>query len=85
MNHIKDLLLLQKGPSDVKLIEEIPFLLIYFFKTHTVWSGIETQPEIIFTNSGITDTQNQHHIAELNTYIENFRRDFQQFSRPIKD
>ncbi|XOD67675.1 MAG: acyl transferase [Flavobacteriales bacterium Tduv] len=81
----KYLQLLRRNPEDVDRVEDIPFLPISFFKTHTVWSGPETSPEIIFTSSGTTGSQSRHHVAHLNVYVESSRRGFEHFYGPIKD
>lgn len=69
--------LLQCVPNDVKTIEEIPFLPIQFFKTHTVLAkGL--QPEITFTSSGTTGMiTSKHLVADLEIYEKSFRKGFQ--------
>ena len=71
--------LLYIHPSDVKTIEEIPFLPIQFFKSHKVLSSKETIHEI-FTSSGTTgDKTSKHFITDLSWYETSFRKAFQYF------
>lgn len=65
--------------KDVNKIEEIPFLPIQFFKTHSIIaSGFS--PEIIFTSSGTTGMQtSKHQVAKLELYEESFSRSFSHF------
>ena len=68
--------LLHCEPSKIKTLEEIPFLPIQFFKTHSIIAkGIE--PEIIFTSSGTTGmTNSKHLVGDLNIYEESFIKVF---------
>jgi hypothetical protein len=77
--------LLYIHPSDVKRIEDIPFLPIQFFKSHDVLSS--TQPvEQVFTSSGTTgDTTSKHQVTDLNIYKESFRRAFSHFYGPMEN
>lgn len=77
--------LLYIHPSDVKRIEDIPFLPIQFFKSHDVLSS--TQPvEQIFTSSGTTgDATSKHQVTNLHIYKESFRRAFSHFYGPMED
>lgn len=70
--------LLKKSPANVKAPEDIPFLPIEFFKSHTIVST-EAKPEIIFTSSGTTGSQtSKHYVADLNLYERSFFKTFQQ-------
>src|SRR5690606_16030974 len=77
--------LLYIHPSDVKRIEDIPFLPIQFFKSHDVLSS--TQPvEQVFTSSGTTgDATSKHQVTDLHIYKESFRRAFSHFYGPMED
>ncbi|MDP5157889.1 MAG: acyl transferase [Flaviramulus sp.] len=77
--------LLNRHPSDVKCIENIPFLPIQFFKTHEVLSS--KKPIITtFTSSGTSGMlTSKHHIVDLNIYIKSFTKGFQQFYGNIED
>jgi phenylacetate-coenzyme A ligase PaaK-like adenylate-forming protein len=77
--------LLYKHPSDVKTIEEIPFLPIQFYKTHKVLSSQNTI-EATFTSSGTSGSiTSKHHVTDLEIYKESFRKGFQQFYGNIED
>ena len=77
--------LLYKHPSVIKSIEEIPFLPIQFFKTHSVLSSNEDIKKI-FTSSGTTgNTTSKHHITNLEVYEESFNKAFHHFYGNIED
>lgn len=77
--------LLYKHPSDVKTIEDIPFLPIQFFKTHDVLSSSEPI-KATFTSSGTTGSINsKHYVTDLEIYTQSFTKGFQQFYGDIKD
>jgi phenylacetate-coenzyme A ligase PaaK-like adenylate-forming protein len=77
--------LLNKHPSDVKKIEDIPFLPIQFFKTHQVLSS-KKNIETTFTSSGTTGSvTSKHYVTDLEIYEHSFRKGFQQFYGNIKD
>ena len=63
----------------VNCLEEIPFLPIHFFKTHTIFSGIEC-PKFHFESSGTTqDIVSKHFVKDLKVYEESFMWCFEQF------
>jgi phenylacetate-coenzyme A ligase PaaK-like adenylate-forming protein len=77
--------LLYKHPSDVKSIEEIPFLPIQFFKSHKIISNSEPI-EKIFSSSGTTgNITSKHHITDLKLYENSFCKGFQKFYGNIED
>jgi len=66
-------------PSSVQEVEQIPFLPIEFFKSHTViveWKNAE----VVFESSG-TDgtTPSLHHVADASLYHKSFTSAFRQF------
>jgi len=66
-------------PSGIKDVEEIPFLPIEFFKTHTVLAEGK-EAEVIFESSGTTaSTPSRHHVADAGLYRESFLRSFNAF------
>ncbi|MGC1633534.1 MAG: acyl transferase [Gelidibacter sp.] len=77
--------LLYIHPSDVKCIQEIPFLPIQFFKSHEVLSN--KQPvEQIFTSSGTTgDLTSKHLVTDIKVYEESFRCAFAHFYGAVED
>ena len=77
--------LLYRHPSDIKRIEDIPFLPIEFFKSHDVLSS--KQPvEQLFTSSGTTgDLTSNHQVTDIKVYQESFRRAFNHFYGNVED
>ena len=76
---------LKLNPADVKLVEQIPFLPVEFFKAHTVVTSDEPD-EVVFTSSGTTGMiTSRHHITDVSWYEESFRRAFGLFYGDIKD
>lgn len=77
--------LLYKHPSDVKTIQDIPFLPIQFFKTHEVLSS-KNNIEATFTSSGTTGSvTSKHHVSDLDIYKQSFTKGFEQFYGKIDD
>ena len=77
--------LLYKHPSDVKTLQQIPFLPIQFFKSHKVVST--TKPsEATFTSSGTTGSiVSKHFVSDLETYKHSFRYGFKSFYGAVED
>ena len=77
--------LLYKHPSDVRSIEQIPFLPIEFFKTHTIIST-NKPTEATFTSSGTTGSiVSKHHVGDLDVYKQSFRTGFESFYGTIEN
>jgi hypothetical protein len=77
--------LLYKHPSDVQAIQDIPFLPIEFFKTHSVLSS-KAAIEQTFSSSGTTDSiTSQHHITDLKVYKNSFIKGFEGVYGCIED
>ncbi len=66
-------------PSSVQEVEQIPFLPIEFFKSHSVlveWKNAE----VVFESSGTAgSTPSFHHVADASLYYKSFTTAFQQF------
>jgi phenylacetate-coenzyme A ligase PaaK-like adenylate-forming protein len=77
--------LLYKHPSDIKRVEDIPFLPIQFFKSRKILSS--NHPiEATFSSSGTTGSiTSKHYVTDLNIYEKSFRKGFQQFYGNIDD
>ncbi len=77
--------LLHKHPSEVKQIQDIPFLPIQFFKTHEVLS--DSLPiKKTFTSSGTSGTKtSKHHITDLSIYEQSFNEAFKMLYGPIEE
>ena len=77
--------LLYKHPSDVKSIEQIPFLPIQFFKSHKIITKSRLE-QVTFSSSGTTRNElSKHYVSDLNIYKKSFRQCFQLFYGDIKD
>lgn len=77
--------LLYKHPSDVKTVNEIPFLPIQFFKTHEVLSS-RSDIEKTFTSSGTTGSiTSKHLVTDLSIYEESYLKGFQYFYGNVED
>lgn len=77
--------LLKKDKSNVKSIEEIPFLPIQFFKSHEILSSKNPVQET-FSSSGTTGTSTSKHlVTDATLYEQSFRNAFSQFYGNIED
>jgi phenylacetate-coenzyme A ligase PaaK-like adenylate-forming protein len=77
--------LLKKTPASVNALDEIPFLPIEFFKSHTILSENATV-DITFSSSGTTGQQtSKHHVADLQLYEKSFTKGFEHFFGPVDD
>ena len=69
----------------IKLVEQIPFLPISFFKTHSVGTGI-FEPEAVFESSGTTQTiHSRHLVKKVALYKQSFITAFELFYGPLQD
>ncbi|HLW49944.1 MAG TPA: hypothetical protein VKZ78_03160 [Sphingobacteriaceae bacterium] len=67
------------NPVKVKEVDSIPFLPIEFFKSHQIVSK-QGAPDIIFSSSGTTGTQqSQHFVMDLSLYESSFNKAFELF------
>lgn len=72
-------------PAEVQQLNQIPFLPISFFKTHSVVTG-EFVPQITFTSSGTTQTVNsKHYVKDISLYHKSFTTAFELFYGDIKN
>lgn len=77
---------LKINAADIKSINNIPFLPIEFFKTHTVTSSVVEKLKLkIFTSSGTGGTQSKHHVSDVSLYEESFRKGFELFYGNIEE
>ena len=71
--------LLDKHPSNVNSLRDIPFIPIEFFKSHDILSSKEPIVKT-FTSSGTTGSQtSKHFITDLTIYEDTFNIAFQEF------
>ncbi|MFK8059177.1 MAG: acyl transferase [Polaribacter sp.] len=77
--------LLYVHPSDVKRIEEIPFLPIQFFKSRQVLSSLDEIQET-FTSSGTTGSvTSKHCVTDITIYKESYQKGFAHFYGDIEE
>jgi phenylacetate-coenzyme A ligase PaaK-like adenylate-forming protein len=77
--------LLNKHPSDIKTIEDIPFLPIQFFKTHEVLSTHNSIRKTFISSGTTGSVTSKHLVTNLDIYRQSFRNGFKQFYGEIKD
>lgn len=71
--------------SSVGSIEEIPFLPIQFFKSHSITCG-SFVPQLTFESSGTTQsTKSTHQVKKTSLYQKSFRLGFEKLYGPIKE
>ena len=76
---------LKVNPLFVKTINDIPFLPVEFFKTHTIKSG-DFNPQKVFLSSGTTGTkQSEHFVKDLTLYEMSYMKAFTHFYGAIED
>ena len=76
---------LKTDAHKVKAMDQIPFLPIQFFKSHTVVSNQNPIQET-FTSSGTTGiTTSKHLVTDISLYEESYRKGFSQFYGTIED
>jgi phenylacetate-coenzyme A ligase PaaK-like adenylate-forming protein len=77
--------LLKTDINCITSIQDIPFLPIEFFKSHSIISN-DNPIEKTFTSSGTTGQDvSQHHITDLSIYTESFIRGFEHFYGTTED
>ena len=77
--------LMNTNIQEVKSLQQIPFLPIQFFKSHTVISN-ENPIQETFTSSGTTGTINSRHcVTDISIYEESYQKGFAQFYGNIED
>ena len=70
---------LKKSLSNVKHIDDIPFLPIEFFKSKTIVSTTD-KPQALFTSSGTTgNTTSIHQVTDLSIYEQSYINCFNKF------
>ncbi|WP_299833892.1 acyl transferase [uncultured Tenacibaculum sp.] len=77
--------LLYIHPSDVKEIQQIPFLPIQFFKSHQILSTTNAVQEV-FSSSGTTGSiTSKHYVTDLSLYEKSYLAGFKHFYGNIED
>ena len=76
---------LGKDEKSIKLVKDIPFLPIEFFKSHRIVSS-EKDPQEIFSSSGTTGfQQSKHFVIDTEIYIRSFLEGFARFYGDLKE
>ncbi|MDN3581225.1 acyl transferase [Mucilaginibacter flavus] len=76
---------LRINPAEVKTVEQIPFLPIEFFKSHTILSAY-APVQVTFTSSGTTGMiTSSHHVTDKTWYEDSFRKAFGLFYGDIRE
>ena len=71
--------------ASIKLVQEIPFLPIGFFKTQSVYTG-EFEPAVVFESSGTSQTTNSRHLVkDMSLYSTSFHKAFELFYGPVRE
>jgi hypothetical protein len=71
--------------SNVRSVDQIPFLPIRFFKTAEIKTTV-FEPETIFESSGTTQTVNsRHYVKDLRIYRHSFLKAWEKFYGPVQD
>ena len=71
--------------NSISDLRSIPFLPVEFFKSHQIQCG-KGKPEITFSSSGTTGTnQSKHPVKDLNIYVQSFREGFKHFYGEIQE
>ena len=77
--------LMNTNVQEVKSLQQIPFIPIQFFKSHTIISN-ENPIQEIFTSSGTTGIINSRHcVTDISLYEESYQKGFTQFYGNIED
>jgi hypothetical protein len=76
---------LAKTTSNVKEVNQIPFLPIEFFKSKTIVSD-KSKAQALFTSSGTTGASiSAHHVTDLSIYQESYLSCFERFYGSVSD
>ena len=72
-------------PRTILTIQDIPFLPIEFFKSHTILTNTDTV-ELVFSSSGTTGAvTSKHHVSDLALYKKSYLNGFTHFYGNIED
>ncbi|HRO44046.1 MAG TPA: acyl transferase [Flavipsychrobacter sp.] len=75
---------LRIDPATIKIIEQIPFLPISFFKTHKVVANHKKEPSLIFESSGTTgELTSKHFVFNKILYSSSLLKGFKAFYKDV--
>ena len=71
--------LINVAPSDVKKLNDIPFLPIQFFKSHTVSCKQNSAKHVFLSSKTTGQIASKHHVHNIDLYIKSFEKGFHFF------
>lgn len=74
---------LKVRPDSVSKLEQIPFLPIEFFKTHTVLCNHKSAATIFYSSGTSKNHLSQHHVADLSLYDQSLLNGFELAFGPL--
>ena len=77
--------LINIAASEVNTLEEIPFLPIQFFKSHTVSCSSMTADQVFTSSKTTGQVASKHHVHDIDLYIKSFEKGFKHFYGNIED
>lgn len=77
--------LINIAASEVNTLEEIPFLPIQFFKSHTVSCSSKTADQVFTSSKTTGQVASKHHVHDIDLYIKSFEKGFKHFYGNIED
>ena len=77
--------LIKKTPKNIHQINDIPFLPVQSFKTHTIKSFVGKAATYFLSSTTSGDTPSRHYVKNLNTYIKSFQKGFKYFYGDISE
>ncbi|NOR28966.1 MAG: acyl transferase [Lutibacter sp.] len=77
--------LLNINISEIKSIDEIPFLPIQFFKSHKILATTNTIQKTFLSSGTTGNTQSKHHITDVSIYENSFTKGFENLYGAIED
>ncbi len=70
---------LKVNPIEITSINQLPFLPIEFFKTHTIKTGVFEEQQVFLSSGTTSQAQSKHYIKDLDLYEMSYKNAFQQF------
>ncbi len=72
-------------PKNITSIQQIPFLPIQFFKSHTIVSNSSPVTETFLSSGTTGNNQSKHHVTDISLYEKSYLNAFQQFYGAIEN
>ena len=77
--------LINRNPSEIFHLDDIPFLPIQFFKSHTVRTFSERAEKVFLSSTTTGQTPSKHYVKNLSGYQKSFQKCFDLFYGSISD